>query len=144
MLVRDWIIILVLFGLVSGIGYIIVVDVSSSDKGYNVTNMTDESYQSRYDTLTESSSKIYQMQNATSSEEGMSVVSTYTTMFKSTFTVIGVVFGSFGMFTTTMNNFAEDIGMDSTLANIVFGGILVIIICIVVFIIISSISRGRL
>ena len=144
MLARDWIIVLVLFGLISGIGYLVVEDIASSSKGYNVPNMTDESYQSRYDTLTESSSKIYQMQNATTSKEGMSVVSTYTTMFRSTFSIIGLIFGSFSMATTSMNNFAQDIGMSSNLANLLFGGILVIIICIIVFVVISSISRGRL
>jgi len=133
-----------LFGLVSGIGYLIVVDIASSEHGYDVENMTDENYQSRYDTLNESSGKIYQMQNATTSEQGMSIISTYTTMFKSTFSIIGLVFGSFGMVTTSMNNFAQDIGMDSTLANLVFEAILVIIICIIVFVVVSSISRGRL
>ncbi len=144
MLARDWVIVLVLFGLFSGIGYLIVVDIANPTTGYNVTNMTDENYQSRYDTLTESSTDIYQMQNATTSEEGMSVVSTYTTMFRSTFSIIGIIFGSFGMATTTMNNFAQDIGMDSGLANLVFGALLVIIICVIVFIVVSSISRGRL
>lgn len=144
MLARDWIIILVLFGLVSGIGYLIVEDLASSSKGYDVANMTDENYRGRYDTLTESSSKIYQMQNATTSEQGMSVVSTYTTMFKSTFSVIGLIFGSFSVATTSMQNFAQDIGMDSNLANLLFGAILVIVICIIVFVVVSSISRGRL
>jgi len=144
MLARDWIIVLILFGLISGVGYLVVEDIASSDKGYNVANMTDESYQSRYDTLTESSSKIYQMQNATTSEQGMSVVSTYTTMFRSTFSIIGLVFGSFSMATTAMNNFAQDIGLDSALANLLFGAVLVIVICIIVFVVISSISRGRL
>ena len=144
MLLRDFIIILVLFGLISGTGYLVVEDIASSSKGYDVANMTDESYQSRYDTLTESSSKIYQMQNKTASEEGLSMKSTYYTFFQATFGVISLVFGSFGMAETTMNTFAQDIGMDSALANLVFGAILVIAICIIVFVVISSVSRGRL
>lgn len=144
MLARDWIIVLVLFGLISGIGYLVVEDIASADSGYDVVNMTDENYQDRYDTLTESSSKIYLMQNATASSEGMSVISTFTTMFSATFSIIGIIFGSFGMATTTMQNFGEDIGMSAGLANLVFGGLLVILIAVIVFIIISSISRGRL
>ena len=135
---------LVLFGLISGMGYLIIEDMASSKSGYNVTNMTDESYQERYDTLTESSSKIYQMQNATASKQGMSVISTFTTMFSATFSIIGIIFGSFGMAVTTMNNFGQDLGMSSGMANLLFGAILVIIIATIVFIIISSISRGRL
>jgi len=87
MLARDWIIVLVLFGLITGVGYLVVADISSSDKGYDIENMTNENYQSRYDTLTESSKDIYKMQNATTSEEGISVVSTYTTFFRATFNI---------------------------------------------------------
>jgi len=144
MLARDFIIILVLFGLVTGAGYFIVVDIASSESGYDIPNMTDEEYQKRYDTLNDTSTIIYKMQNATKSEKGMSVVSTFTTMFKSTFSVIGLVFGSFDMVATTMDNFGQDLGMDSSLANLVFGAILIIIITIIVFVIISSISKGRL
>jgi len=144
MLARDWVIVLVLFGLVSGVGYLVVEDMASAENGYDVANMTNADYQDRYDTLTESSSKIYLMQNATASSEGMSVISTFTTMFSATFSIIGIIFGSFGMATTTMQNFGEDIGMSSGLANLVFGGLLVILIAVIVFIIISSVSRGRL
>jgi hypothetical protein len=144
MLARNWVFALVLFGLISGIGYLIVEDIASSEKGYDVANMTDEDYTERYDTLTESSTKIYLMQNATSSKEGLSVFSTYTTMFSSTFSVIGIVFGSFGMATSSMTNFAEDIGMDSALANLLFGALLVLIISVIVFVVVSAVSRGKL
>jgi len=144
MLLRDFVFVLVLFGLVSGIGYLIVEDMASSKSGYDVENMSDESYTERYDTLTESSRNIYLMQNATTSKKGLSVVSTYTTMFSSTFSLIGLVFGSFGMVTTTLNNFGQDLGMSSTMANLLFGSILVIIIATVIFVVISSVSRGRL
>jgi len=144
MLGRDWVIVLVLFGLISGVGYFIVEDMASSSNGYDVDNMSDASYSERYDTLTNTSQTIYQMQNATSSKEGLSIVSVFTTVFSSTFTIIGLIFGSFGMATTTMSNFAIDIGMPSALANFISNGILVIIIALIVFIVISSVSRGRL
>jgi len=144
MLLRDFVIVLVLFGLISGIGYLVIEDIASSASGYNVENMSDESYKERYDTLTESTIKIKEMQNKTSSKEGLSVFSTFTTMFSSTFTVIGLVFNSFGMVTTTFNNFAIDLGMDADLANLIFGALLVIIIATIIFVVISSVSRGRL
>ncbi len=144
MLARDWIFILVLFGAITAIGYLIVADMASSESGYNVTNMTDETFQDNYDTLSESTSTIYQMQNATTSEQGMSVLSTYTTMFTATFSIISLIFGSFGMASNTMTNFATDFGVPSILANIIFPAILVLIIVIIVFVIISSVSRGRL
>ena len=58
MLARDFIIILALFGAITGIGALIVVDMASSESGYNVTNMTDETFQSNYDTLTDISDDV--------------------------------------------------------------------------------------
>lgn len=144
MLARDWIIMLVLFGVIVGLSYLMVLDMASSSTGYNVSNMTDEDFQDNYDTLTETTSTIYQMQDATLSEEGTSVVSTYTTMFKATFSVISLLFGSFGMAGNVFSNFATDFGVPSVVANVVFPAILVLIIVIIIFVIISSVSRGRL
>jgi len=144
MLARDFMIILVLFGAICAIGYLVVEDMAGVKTGYNVTNMSDPTFQENYDVLTNTTSTIYQMQNATISEEGTSVVSTYTTMFKSTFSVISLIFGSFKIASRTMTNFAEDFGVPSTLANIIFPAILVLLIVIIIFIVISSVSRGKL
>lgn len=144
MLARDWIIVLVLFGLVSGLGYLVVEDIASSSRGYDVPNMTDEDYTERYDTLTNSTTDIYKMQNATTSEQGINIVSTFTTMFNATFTIIGLVFGSFGMTAATIGNLAQDLGMSASLTNLIAGSLLLIIITLIVFIVISSVSKGRL
>jgi len=142
-LARDFVIILILFGAVCGIGYLVYADMAS-ETGYNNPNMIDKDFQKNYDTLSETTGKVYKMQNATQSKEGMSVISTYTTMFKSTFSVISIVLGSFGMVRTTMTNFAEDFGVPSNIANLIFPTILVILIVTIVFVIISSVSRGRI
>jgi len=144
MLARDWVIVLVLFGLITGIGFMIVADIASDESGYDVANMTDEDYRDKYNTFTNSSLDIYKMQNATASGEGLSIFSTYTTFFKSTFNVIGIVFGGFGMAINAMKSFGNDLGMPSNLVNLIFGAIAVIIFATIIFVIISSVSRGRL
>ncbi len=143
-LASDFILVLVLFGAVVLLAYLFIGDMASSDRGYDVPNMTDENFEDRYDTLTESSTTIYEMQNATSSEQGMTTISTFTTIFTATFSIISLVFGSIGMVNTTFSNFATDFGVPSAVANIIFPAILVIIIVIIVFVVISSVSRGRL
>lgn len=144
MLVRDYVIAIVLFGIIVGIGALIVVDMAGTDTGYGVENMTNPSFQDRYDTLTESAKDIHSMQNATSSGSLMQAISPYTSMFKATISIIKIVFDSFGMVITTINNILEDIGVPSELANLAGGGIILIIIATVIFIIVSSVSRGRL
>lgn len=144
-LARDFIIIAILFGAVVLLGYLMVGDMEYNYNEFNTTaNMTDESFQSNYDTLTEASGTIYEMQNATASGEGMTTISTYTTFFTATFSIISLIFGSLGMMKNTMANFATDFGVPSAVANIFFPAILVILIATLVFVIISAVSRGRI
>jgi len=144
MLPRDFIVMLVLFGLITGIGFLVVVDISSSESGYDVQNMTDAKYQTRYDTLTNSSRSIYEMQNKTTEKEGMNIISVYTTVYKATMSVISLVFGSVGMVYSVIINLGEDIGIDSALVNLVGAGLLVILISIIIFAVLSSVSKGRI
>lgn len=143
-LARDFIICLVLFGAVVLLGYLIVVDISSSKTGYNITNMTDEDFEDRYDTLTESSSKIYEMRNETISEEGMSSVSAVYQFFTAGITVISLIFSSISIVNDTFVNFGNDFGIPSAVSSIIFGAIFVIIIAMLVFIIISSVTKGKM
>ncbi len=144
MLARDFIIILALFGAITGIGALIVVDIASSESGYNVTNMTDETFQSNYDTLTDISDDVDLMKNATASGEGINVVSTYTTVFKATFNVITLIFRSPILMRNVFVSFADDFNIPSGVANIMFTLILTISLAIIIFVIISSVSKGRM
>ena len=144
MLARDWIIILVIFGVITQLGFLFVADMAGTATGYNVSGMVDEDFQSNYDTLTNTSTDIYKMQNATSSGEGMSVISTYTEVFKATFSIISIIFGSLGMVSAMLAQFATDFGVPTAVANIMFPAILLIIIATLVFVIISAISKGRM
>ena len=144
MLARDFIIILALFGGIIGIGALIVVDMASSETGYNITNMTDENFQSNYDTLSDTFDDVELMKNATTSSEGISVLSTYTTVFKATFNVITLVFRSPILIKNIFVNFAEDFNIDSGVANIMFTLILTISLALIIFVIISSVSKGRM
>lgn len=144
MLARDWFVMLVIFGAITGIGYLVVADFASEESGYNVENMTDEDFQDNYDTLTGSTEDIYLMQNATASGEGMGVISAFTTVFTATFSVISIVIGSFSMANDVFTDFAIDFGVPTAIANIIFPAIYVIIIGIIIFVIISSVSKGKM
>ena len=144
MLARDWVIVLILFGAVLSLAYLSVADIASSESGYGVENMTDSGFQERYDTFTRTSQDIYLAQNATASGEGLSTTSTFTTTFKATFSVISIVFGSFSLANDAMGNFATDFGVPSAVANIIFPALLAILIAVIIFVVISSVSQGKL
>lgn len=144
MLARDIVFIIILFGLVTALGFVVVADVASDNEGYNVTNMVDENLESHYDTLTNISQDVEEMQNETSSEGGMSVISVYTTMFSATFTIIGIVFRSVGIVNNSLVSFASDFGIPAVVVNVLMGALLIIVSTIIIFVIASSVSRGRL
>lgn len=137
-------IIIVLFGAIVGLGFLVVSDVASPSNGYDVTGMVDPSFESNYNTLTNVSDDIYTAQNATASGEGLSTTSTFTIVFKATFSVISIVFGSFDMVNQVFVNLASDFGIPAAVANIFFGSLLVIAIAIIIFVVISSVSQGKL
>lgn len=143
MLARDWVIMIILFGLVAGIGYMIVADVASSDRGYDVENMTDSSFQDNYDRVSEISTTVYQMQNETTSEKGQGAVSAFYSGLKATFSVIGLLFSTPEIAREVLVEISATY-LDSRLANLVAGAIITIIIVILVFVVISSVSRGKL
>lgn len=135
---------LVIFGVITGLGFLFVADMAGTETGYNVSGMVDPNFQENYDTLTDTSTDIYKMQNATSSGEGMSVISTYTAVFKATFSIVSIIFGSLGNVNSILAQFAIDFGVPTAVANIMFPAILVMIIATLVFVIISAVSQGRM
>lgn len=143
-LARHYMILLILFGMVVGIGALMVYGMANSDEGYGIENMTDERYSDNYDTISDASSRIYQMSDETAKREGLTIWSVFTTIFSATFTIISLILGSFGIVNSSVSNLLSDAGVPSAMANIVGGGIVVIIIGIVVFIIISSVSDGKI
>ena len=64
--------------------------------------------------------------------------------FQSTFTVIQMVFQTLNLFGDMSSNFAEDFGVDPSVVRITFLIALSILTTIIVFVWISSISRGRI
>jgi len=144
MLARDWFVMLIIFGVITGLGYLVVADFASESSGYAVENMTDDDFQDNYDTLTDSVKNVSEMQNKTAAKGGLDVISTFTTLFTATINIITIVLGSFSMASNVMTNFAIDFGVPTVVANLIFPAILALIIGIIIFVIISSISKGKM
>ncbi len=141
---RTIVITILIFTLITGIGFLVVNDISSSENGYNIPNMSDSNFQQKYSDVNNISDTINIMKNKTLNKEGLNVVSTYTTMFKSTFSVIALVFGSIGMINTIFLNIMKDFGISATLGNLIIGSILAMITTVIMFAVLSSVSRGRI
>lgn len=140
-LTRDFVIAGILF---SGIVALWVLAVAGIQDQYGSTLLTNDDFAEQYDRLTEQTEKIETARSATAAGEGLSFIGTFDVAFQSTFTVIQMVFSTLDLFGDMTGSFAEDFGFDPTVTKIIFIIALSILTTIIVFIWISSISRGRI
>jgi len=140
-LTRDFVIAGILF---SGIIALWVLAIAGIQDEYDSTLLTDEDFASKYDKLTEQTKKIETARSSAATGEGLSFLGSFDVAFQSTFTVIQMVFSTLGLFGDMTGSFAEDFGFDPTVSKIVFLIGLSILTTILIFVWISSISRGKI
>ncbi len=144
MLMRDYVIMIILFSVVVGIGALIVSDISSVKEGYNVSDMSDPSFNSTYNQAQYTQGLAEQMGSAATSKEGLGLKGTIDLIFGSTVTVIQLVAGSFGIVQNTFAQMTLSLGIPLEIGNLLFGAAFSIIIVIIVFVIISSLSKTKM
>jgi len=140
-LTRDFVIAGILF---SGLIALWVLAIAGIQDEYDSTLLTNEDFADKYDKLTEQTEKIETARSSTAAGEGLSFIGTFDVAFQSTFTVIQMVFSTLNLFGDMTGSFAEDFGFDPTVTKIVFLIGLAILTTIIIFVWISSISRGRI
>lgn len=140
-LTRDFVIAGILF---SGIIALWVLAIAGIQSEYDSTLLTNENFSEKYDKLIEQTEKIETARASAAAGEGLSFIGTFDVAFQSTFTVIQMVFSTLNLFGDMTGSFAEDFGLDPTVTKIVFLIGLAILTTIIIFVWISSISRGRI
>ena len=140
-LTRDFVVAGLLF---SGLVALWVLAVAGIQSEYDSTLLTNEEFAEKYDKLTEQTEKIETARQAAAAGEGLSFIGTFDVAFQSTFTVIQMVFSTLNLFGDMTGSFAEDFGLDPTVTKVMFLIALSILTTIIVFIWISSISRGKI
>lgn len=140
-LTRDFVIAGLLF---SGLVALWVLAIAGIQSEYDSDLLTNEDFADKYDKLTKQTEKIETARSAASAGEGLSFIGTFDVAFQSTFTVIQMVFSTLNLFGDMTGSFAEDFGFDPTVTKVVFLIGLSILTTIIVFIWISSISRGKI
>jgi hypothetical protein len=144
MLARDYVLILIVFSLFVGLGALVVSDMASPDNGYNVANMSDPNFDSTYNKLQYTSNLVQDMGNETTSNQGLSFQGTTELLFGSTTTVIQLVFNSLSMVNTVFSGMVQTMGIPASIANLVFPAILSILTVILVFVVISSLTKTKM
>jgi len=140
-LTRDFVIAGLLF---SGMVALWVLGIAGIQDEYGTDTLTNADFAEKYDKLTEQTEKIEVARESAAAGEGLSFIGTFDVAFQSTFTVIQMVFSTLNLFGEMTGSFAEDFGFDPTVIRIVFLIGLSILTTLIVFVWISSISRGKI
>lgn len=140
-LTRDFIVAGVLF---SGLIALWVLSIGGISNEYDSTLLINEEFGDNYNKLVEQTERIGTAREAASAGQGLNFLGTFDVAFQSTFTVFQMIFQTLGIFGDMSDSFAEDFGIDPTVTSIAFLIALSIITVLIVWNIISSVSRGRI
>jgi len=140
-LARHWMVAFTVGVAVMALSYLMVQGLATQ---YDNLDVIDPSFQSTYDRYSDLEGNVDSMFEEASSEEGLSVVGTFTVIFGATFTILQLIFSSLLLPGTMLRQFSIDVGAPTLVANIIFTLPLVVVTIVIVLVIISSISRGKL
>ncbi len=140
-LTRDFVIAGVLF---SGILALFVLSIAGISDEYDSTLLINEEFAENYDRLTQQTERIETARETASAGSGLSFLGTFDVAFQSTFTIFQMIFQSLDLFGDMSGSFSEDFGVDPSVVTIIFIVALSILTTLIVWNIISSISRGRI
>lgn len=140
-LARDWVVAFTVCVALFAIGYLMVSGLATE---YDNTDIIDEGFDDTYNRFEDISEDVAEMQNESTSESGLKVIGTITTMFDAGWTIIQLVFESLLLPGTMLEQFAIDVGAPKSISNIIFVLPIVVITIIIVFVVISAIMKGKL
>lgn len=140
-LTRDFIVAGVLF---SGVVALFVLAITGMSDEYDTNILVNEEFSANYDKLTQQTDRIEIARSESSAGSGLSFLGTFDVAFQSTFTVFQMIFQSLGLFGDMSDSFAEDFGFNPIVMGVLFIVALSILTTLIVWNIISSISRGRI
>ena len=140
-LTRDFVVAGILF---SGIVALFVLAIAGISDEYDSNLLVNEEFSDNYDRLTQQTERIETARETASAGSGLSFLGTFDVAFQSTFTIFQMIFQSLDLFGDMGSSFSDDFGVDSSVVSIVFIVALAILTTLIVWNIISSISRGRI
>jgi len=126
-----------------GVLAIMVLMVQSVSTNYNNSNLVDSSFSDKYNKLNNITSSVSTILNTTRSGSGLSFIGAFDVTFGAAFTAIQLVFGILTLMQNVFINFALDFGIPSQVGGIMFIIGFSAITVTLIYVWLSSISRGR-
>jgi hypothetical protein len=141
-LLRDFVITGLLFGLVVSL---YIIQVGSIADNYNNQEIVSASFADNYDKLSANTANLETSFQSVKSGNGLDLVGTFNVAFNSVFTVVNMMWDSLLIYTNMAGNVADDFNfLDSGTVLIVLSTLIAMITTYLIFVWLSSISRGKL
>ena len=141
-LLRDFVVVGILFGMIISL---YIIQVASIAQNYGNTDIISSSFQQHYSVLQTNLNLLNNATSAVQGSGGLNLIGTFNVAFNSVFTVIVMVWDSVLIYTGMAKNFTSDFTMfDVSTATLFLTGIIAIITTYLVFIWLSSVSRGKI
>lgn len=141
-LLRDFVVVGIIFGLVISLYITMVASVANN---YNNQNMISPSFAQHYAKLNTNLNLLNNANSAVQGSSGLNLIGTFNVVFNSVFTVVAMVWDSVLIYTGMVTNVSQDFSfIDKTTVYTFLTAIVAIIVTYLMFIWLSSVSRGKI
>lgn len=127
-----------------GIIAIMILMIQGVADNYGREDLVDEGFSSNYDKLSNVTDNVGAILETTRSGSGLSFKGAFDVTFGAAFTAIQLVFSTLGLMQNVFINFATDFGVPESISSILFIVGFSIITVTLIFVWLSSISRGKI
>ena len=141
-LLRDFVVVGILFGLVIALYIIYVGSVANS---YHNNDIVSDSFAEHYSKLSTNLNQLEASNKAVQGSSGLNLIGTFNVAFNSVFTVIVMVWDGILIYTGMAQNVSGDFTFfDSTTVILFLSGLIAIVTTYLIFIWLSSVTRGKI
>lgn len=141
-LLRDFVIAGMLFGLVVTM---FVFQVAGIAENYHNYEIVSPQFSQNYDKLNQNLDYLSTSYSSVKGTGGLNLIGTFNVAFNSVFTVIAMVWNSIAIYTGMAGNLSSDFGfLDAAVVSIFLQAVIGILIASLIFVWLSSVSRGKI
>ena len=127
-----------------GVIALMILMVQGVAENYNRGDLIDEGFSEKYNVLSNVTEPVTILLEETTTGGGLSFKGAFDVAFGAAFVAINLIFGTVTLFSTVFQNMLVDFGIPSAVANVVFIVGFVTVTTSLIFVWLSSISRGKL
>lgn len=144
-LLRDFVIVGIIFGMIISL---FLFSVASIAEKYNDDTMISADFQKHYSVLSQNLNKLDSANKAVqggSNGQGLGLIGAFDVAFNSVFTVIVMVWDSIAIYTGMASNVSNDFPfLDGKVIILFLSGLIAILTAYLIFVWLSSVSRGKI